>query len=311
MNLPNPRSGLHKVESLTAQQIDTFCQVYEQGGYAGAADALGLAGPTIWEQVKSLERIYQTKLFERVGRNVQPTTSGRALYEILRPLLATMVSTFERLAEATDHGTSQISLVTGVRMMLEELGKPLRRFQELFPNARLKLMNADNATAQRLVLEGKADLAILIEPPQDFIAKGIAYEYLYPIDYLVALPPRHRLIHKPKISLADLVNESLIVGNESTIGRKMLEQARFRLGINIPLTIVAETDNSAMTLACVQAGLGIGIIAGRTNGNLTRRVTIRNVSGEMGQANVVAAYRKGRELTHSLHRLLALIQSIT
>ncbi|MDZ4851412.1 MAG: LysR family transcriptional regulator [Pirellulaceae bacterium] len=67
MNLPSPRSGLHKVDSLTAQQIDTFCQVYEQGGYAGAADALGLAGPTIWEQVKSLERIYQTKLFERVG----------------------------------------------------------------------------------------------------------------------------------------------------------------------------------------------------------------------------------------------------
>lgn len=298
------------VDSLTLQQIITFCQVYEQRGYVGASETLGLAGPTIWEQVKSLEKIYKTKLFDRSGRNIRPSAAGESLYEMLRPILASVVSTFERLAEETNESAQQISLVTGVRMMLEELGTPLRKFRESYPEACLRLLTADNASAQQFVLEGKADMALLIEPSQAMIAPGIAFERLYRIDYLVALPPKHRLIRQASIRMADLTNEALIVGNPNTIGRKMLEQSRFRLGITDPLRIVAETDNSATTIACVRSGLGIGIIASRPNGNLTKHVATRSIADEMGQVHVVAAYRKGRMLTRALLALLDLIRQL-
>jgi len=52
---------LNRAESLSVQQINTFCRVYELGGYAGASEQLGLAGPTMWEQIKALERIYKTR----------------------------------------------------------------------------------------------------------------------------------------------------------------------------------------------------------------------------------------------------------
>ena len=111
---------------MTVQQIITFCSVYERGGYAEAAKSLNLAGPTIWEQVKNLEKIYRTKLFVRSGRNVVPTEGGDALYELLRPLLATVNSTFERLAEETDASAMQIGLVVGVRMMLDDLCRSIK-----------------------------------------------------------------------------------------------------------------------------------------------------------------------------------------
>jgi DNA-binding transcriptional LysR family regulator len=108
-----------------------------------------------------------------------------------------------------------------------------------------------------------------------------------------------------------LTEEALIVGNLNTIGRKMLEQARFRLGITAPLRIVAETDNSAITIACVRSGLGIGIIASRSHGNLTKNVTTRSIANEIGQVHVVAAYREGRILTNALRTLLKLVSQIT
>ena len=125
---------LNRAESLSVQQINTFCRVYEFGGYAGASEQLGLAGPTIWEQVKTLERIYKTVLFKRSGRNIRPTPAGDVLYGLLTPLLATVESTFEILAEQADLGSLQIRLVTGVRMMLEELGQPLRDFKRSYPD---------------------------------------------------------------------------------------------------------------------------------------------------------------------------------
>jgi DNA-binding transcriptional LysR family regulator len=195
-------------------------------------------------------------------------------------------------------------------MMLEELGVPLRQFQVRYPEARLVLKTADNVSAQQFVLEGKADLALLIEPSPTLVAPGIACERLYPIEYLVALPPRHRFIRKASITLADLTEEPLIVGNPDTIGRKMIEQARFRLGISAPLRIVAETDNSATTIACVRAGLGAGVIASRPGGCLTKQVVTRSIACEIGQVHVVAAYREGRILTIALRTLLELIRQI-
>lgn len=295
-------------ESLTVQQMAAFCRVYECGGYAGAAEVLGFAVPTIWEQVKTLERIYAAKLFARSGRNITPTDRGHCLYEMLRPLLAGLESTFDRLEETVDTA-SEISLVTGARMMMEELGAPLRLFQKSVPQARLRLMTADNVTGQQMVLDGDADLALLIEPPPDMLARGIELETLYPVEYLVVLPPRHRLLCATAIRLADLMDERLIVGNSHTIGRMLLEQARFRLGMKKPLHIVAETDSSAITIACVRAGMGIGIIAGRPAGHLTRHVKTMSIADEVGQVQVVAAYREGRQLTDTIQRLLTLIRS--
>ena len=299
---------INRAESLSVQQLHTFCQVYECGGYSGASEILGLAGPTIWEQVKTLEKIYQTTLFKRQGRNIEPTPSGHTLYQLLSPLLATVESTFEVLAEQSNDALKPLRLITGVRMMLEDLGEPLREFKRSYPQVKLKLMIADNRAAQESVMEDKADLALLIEPPQDIISHGIAYEELYPIDYLAALPSRHRLTKKPELSLHELVQEPLVVGNPNTIGRRMLEQACFRLGIKTSLNIAVETDNSAVTLACVRAGLGVGIIAGRPNGNLTRHISTKSLSKDIGQVRVVAAYRKGRQLTQTLKTLLTCLR---
>jgi DNA-binding transcriptional LysR family regulator len=301
-------ADFERAHALTMQQIITFCEVYEKGGYVGASEALGLAGPTIWEQVKSLEKIYKTKLFDRTGRNIHPSVAGKLLYEMLRPLLASVDSTFEKIAEEANEYPQKIGLVTGARMMLEELGGPLGQFHQAYPQVKLALMTADNTSAQHFVLDGKADLALLIEPSPSMIAEEIHCERLYEIEYLVAMPRKHRLCRKTSITLEDLIEEELVVGNLNTIGRKMLEQARFRLGIEAPLKIVAETDNSAITIACVRAGLGIGLIASRPDGNLTKTVTTRSIASDVGRVYVVAAYRKGRILTKSLLTLLELVR---
>ncbi len=300
----------HQAESLSVQQLQTFCNVYECGGYAKAEERLGLAGPTMWEQVKALEKIYKTALFERAGRNIRPTAAGNALYELLCPLLAGVESTFEIMAEQTETAEKQVSLVTGVRMMLEELGKPLRQFMLAHQGVQMRLITADNRTAQESVLEGKANAALLIEPPPEILFHGIACERLYPIEYLAILPARHRLARKSDFSLKDLVYEPLIVGNPNTVGRQQLEQAIFRLGLSQKPFVVAETDNSAVTIACVRAGIGIGIIAGRPAGNLTRHVQARSLASELGHVHVVAAYEAGRNLTRLVRDLLDQIKLI-
>jgi DNA-binding transcriptional LysR family regulator len=283
-----------RAESLSMQQVYSFCAVYEQGGYAGAAEILGLSGPTIWEQMKSLERIYGTKLFQRNGRAVQPTQAAHVLYHLLSQIKVTVESSIDVVDAVDDTKPQTIRIVAGVRMIQEELGAALATFRSKHPTVIMKLMTADNREAQKLLLQDEADLALMIEPPADLIAPGIELQSLYAIEYLAALPRKHPLTKKATFSIKDLLDQPLILGNKNTVGRRMLEDACFRLGLRQKLNIVAETDNSAITLACVRAGIGIGVLAGISTGDLTKALTTRSLSNELGLVQVVAAKRCGR-----------------
>lgn len=294
---------------LSVQQLRTFCGVYKHRGYAAAEESLGLAVPTMWEQIKSLERTYGVALFERHGRSVAPTAVAEGLYRLVRPILASLESSFEVVDEHAGHPPDQISIITGVRMMLEELGASLREFHRTYPNVRLRLMHADNQTAQQRVLDEDADLALLLEPPPELARPGLTYERLYSNIALAVLPRRHRLAKQKTVRLADLIGEPLIVGNTHTVSRRLLEHALFREGQLSRIQISVETDNSAAAVACVRAGLGVAIITGKMNGILLKQVVAKSLRDELGRTHIVAAMRKGRERTQLLDDLLKSIQT--
>ena len=72
----------------------------------------------------------------------------------------------------------------------------------------------------------------------------------------------------------------------------------------------AETDNSAVTIACVKAGLGIGVLAGAANGPQLRPLASRSLRKHLGQARIVSLTQKGRQSTGAMRRLLELIHDI-
>ena len=64
---------------VTLHQLRCFLATLECGSFTKAADALGLAQPSLSEQIRFLERGMSTTLFQRVGRGVVPTEAARAL----------------------------------------------------------------------------------------------------------------------------------------------------------------------------------------------------------------------------------------
>ena len=76
-----------RATELSLQQLRTFRDVYELGGYAAAARKSLLSVPTIWQHIQSLEKQYGVRLFEKVGRRVEPTTAATRLYGAVDELL--------------------------------------------------------------------------------------------------------------------------------------------------------------------------------------------------------------------------------
>ncbi|HEY2412571.1 MAG TPA: LysR family transcriptional regulator [Pirellulaceae bacterium] len=294
-------------DNLAVQQIRSFCVVFEKQSYAAAAAELHLAVPTIWEQVRALEKQYQAALFVRRGRRIESTPTAALLYESLRSLLSGLDSTFELVREEGGNYPRTVTLVTGARMMLEDLGRPLKQFRDRYPHICLRLLHDHDKDAEELVVQGQADLALTLEPGPGLVGPGIVSQRAYQIDYLAVFPKRHPLARKATLTLGDLAAQPLIVGHVKTYGRQLLEEAFHHAGLLERVKVVAETDTSAFTIACVRAGMGVGVVAGRPTGILSRDLVTRSLASHLGQAWIAFLWKRGKHLTVSVQTLVQLI----
>jgi DNA-binding transcriptional LysR family regulator len=301
----------HAADFLSIQQLRAFCLVFERQSFTAAAAELGLSPPTIWEQVRALEGRYACVLFARRGRRIEPSPAATLLYDSLRPLLAGIDSTFPLLREAGGDYPRTLTLVTGARMMLEDLGPALGRFRQRFGNVTLRLMHGNAKAAEELVVRGEADLAMTLEPGPGLLGRGVAIERAYPINYLVLIPKRHPLAKVRSPALRDLVEHALVVGHRGTYGRQLLEQALHREGLLGRARIVAETDNSAFTIACVRSGMGVGVVAGRAAGFLSRDLVARSLQPQLGQAWIALLWKRGKLLSPTVTALIELVRDLS
>lgn len=294
---------------LTVQQIRTFFLVFELGSYSQAAREVKLSTSAIWEHVRGLERTYETKLFEKQGRQVVPTQAGHRLEAMLRPLLANLDSTREVMRQASGVLPRRITIVGGVRMFIEEVTSALHQFQQEYPEIVLEIIQGDGSIAEKMVIHGEADLAMSLEPGPGFTSGMLQIEPAYEIDFLLVTPSRHALIRKKSLRLADLVDYPLVLPCQKAYSRHLIDQAFHRQGLLDQMNIAVETTTSAFTAACVRAKLGIGIMAGQADGPLCKGLNSLNLSRWFGQARVVFMWKRGASVSPVVRKLADTIRN--
>lgn len=115
--------------------LRTFVRVSEVSSFTLAAESLGLPRSTVSEQVRALERLLGTQLFNRTTRRVQATQDGALLYERSKDLLSGM-DEIESLFCADDAelaGRLRVDLPTMMarRVIIPALPQFLQRFPRL------------------------------------------------------------------------------------------------------------------------------------------------------------------------------------
>lgn len=294
-----------RASELNIQQLYTFQQVIESGGYAAAAKVSHLSVPSVWQHIQALERAYGVPLFTRVGRQVAPTAAAKRLYEEVDEILTRIQSTFEIIN--TEPAPRAIRVVSGVRMFLEDLSQPMADFQKRFLSP-LRILHGNNQRAEELLLGGEADIALTLAPGFQQEASQLVYEPAYKVEFIAVCKKSHPLakFKTAAIPLEELVKHDLIVTLPGTHGRDALDQALHGEGLSARIAV--ETDNSGFTIRCASLGMGVGILAGRAEGELTKRLHVRSLRSQLGSRQIVFMWKRGRLLTESMLELIEAIK---
>jgi LysR family transcriptional regulator, low CO2-responsive transcriptional regulator len=237
---------------MTPTQLRAFHLVAESGSFSAAARASGLSQPNLSSQVTALEQAYGVRLFDRRGRSVLPTETGRQLHGITTRLFAVQDEARALLAGEQAPTRGHLRIAADSAHHVVPIMAALRNRTEGLTFA----LSIDNsAVVLERLLRHEADVAVM--------AKSVSDPRLHAMrlrtDRVVLfVPTRHALARRRRVSLSALAGQSLVLRERGSITREVLEQAMAAADVRPDAIVEVQTREGVRE--AVAAGFGIGAV---------------------------------------------------
>ena len=157
------------------RHLKTFKTIVDLGGFTKAAEHLGYAQSTITFHIKSLEEELGKPVFDRIGKKVILTETGK----FLLPNAIKMLNIYKDLKEVSSgNGEIKGELVISApeALLIYRLPPVIKEFKEKYPNVEIHLKHLDPLKLKSDLTQGDVDVAFIIDTERKY--EGIYFEEL-------------------------------------------------------------------------------------------------------------------------------------
>lgn len=182
--------------------LNAFIAIAEAGSFSEAAERLHLTQPAVSKRIAGLEQQLDTRLFDRLGREVSLTEAGRALLPRAYQILNVLDDTRRALTNLNGEVSGRLTLATSHHIGLHRLPPLLRAFTRQHPQVALDIQFLDSEVAYEEILHGRAELAVITLAPETREPVHAVAVWDDPLDFVAA--PEHPLARNGAVTLADV-----------------------------------------------------------------------------------------------------------
>ncbi|MFH2011419.1 MAG: selenium metabolism-associated LysR family transcriptional regulator [Pseudomonadota bacterium] len=243
------------------RQLEIFCKVVELGSFSKAGEATYLTQPTISEHIKTLEDNLDTKLLDRMGREVIPTKTGEILYGYAKKMLEMRVEAKQVLENFSGKMSGDIiiggSNIPGEYVLPHLLGK----FKNKYPDISICLMVGDTKEIIDQVINNKIEMGIVGAKIQD---RRLQYVEFIEDELILVVPPAHPWESKTSIRPEELESQPYISRERGSGTRMTIEKTLHNSGVNLnAIKVIAEMGSTEAIRQGIKAGIGAAILSKR------------------------------------------------
>ncbi len=239
---------------LEIRHLQLVVAVAEAGSISGGAARLALPQPAVSSQLRRIERILGTALFERSVNGVVPTEAGNRLLHHARAVIAAMTTLID------DVNPDSASRPFTIACYSPGVGPLLSQLHHLMPGAQWRTDVFDYHLSPQRVRRGLLDVAIGYSLSRDPVLplSGVAWSSLAREPIYLAVGPTHSLAGVPSVHLRDVHHEVWVARAGGPL-RDMLVDACAAAGF-VPDIRYNVVDNNAVR-TIVAAGHAVALAA--------------------------------------------------
>ena len=241
---------------MNIRQLVTFKLASENLNFTQTAKILNFAQSSVTSQIKTLETELGKPLFERLGKRLILTESGRQ-FKVYADKVIDLTEEVKVAIDGAEEPTGTLIIGAQESQCTYRLPPILKEFKTLFPRVKLifKPAHSDEMAREQL-LEGLLDVAFITDisrPVDAFTIEPLTQEKIK-----MVASPDHPLLTKSDVCPKDLEHETLLLTEFGCSYRNILEESLRSSGV-YPLNKLEFVSIEAIK-QCVNAGLGIAVL---------------------------------------------------
>jgi DNA-binding transcriptional LysR family regulator len=239
--------------------VQAFVAIAELGGFNKAAHQLHITQTALTRRIQKLEAYLGLKLLDRTTRRVELSAVGREFLPQARNLVQEMTAALEQLKDMSAQGRGQFTLACVPSMTSHILPQVIRRYADMHPDNRIRLLDASSHEVRQAVLHGQAEIGIAVngEKHPD-LKETVLFED--PLYFLCRSP--HPLQHKKSVTWSDMRDTDLIVVSSFMATRVFMDYQLAKRGLRLQGNY--EVQHHATAINLVAAGVGSAILPSST-----------------------------------------------
>lgn len=238
---------------MTLRHLKIFVAVYQNSSITKASEQLHIVQPSVSLAIKELENYYGICLFDRIGRRIYPTISGTQFYDYALHIVSLFHEMEQNVRNWDTLGTVRVgaSITIGISLLPDII----REFKIQHPDIQVTVAIRNAETVEQYVMDNKVDFALTEGDPT---SKLLHRELLLQSRFCLIVPPDHPLVHKESVKLEDLLPYPLLLREEGSASREMVES--LFCSRNYTPTSTWESASTQALVRGVANNLGITII---------------------------------------------------
>lgn len=233
-----------------------FYYVAKYSNFTRAANVLLSSQPSVTRSIQNLESELGCRLFIRSKHGVTLTPEGKLLYRYVAPACERILRGEEELGLALGLHGGSVSIgatETALHCLLLDL---LTRFQEEYPDVKMRISNGPTSQVISDMKEGRTDLAVVPTPFQ--IEKPYVSVRLRPFKSVLVGGPRFAHLCGAPMRLSDLKQYPLAGLSGSTMSYRFYEDYFAAHGLSLHYDI--EMANADLLLPVAMHDLGLAFV---------------------------------------------------
>jgi len=238
----------------TLRQLEIFRAVSRTESVSRAAEQLFLSQSATSTSLGELERQFDLKLFDRVGKSLRINETGRQLLPRAVELLDRASEIEAQLSGHAGFGEMHIGATLTVGNYLATL--LIAEFLHEHPESRIHLQVHNTKTIVQQIAKHELDLGLI---EGDCNHPDLEVEPWIADELVIFCPPNHSLAKKKNISIKALIKEPWILREKGSGTRETFDRA-FQ-NHHAQLNIRLELEHTEAIKRAVESGLGIGCIS--------------------------------------------------
>lgn len=271
---------------MISQHLRTFLAVAQTNSFSAAAKQLGVSQPYVSRQIKHLETLSESLLFERMGRSIRITDLGRDLMGVARRMVDSELDAYELLNNARYMQAGYLRIAAVGPYHLNQL---LAAFKQRYPKVHVSVRFGDSARVEQAVIEMDADIGILAVNRR---LPHCEQRTIRRCPIVLQVPRSHPLALQKSVSIKALAGESFLFREPTSTTRRLFDALLLEHDVQVHSTL--ELGSREAIRLAVASRFGLGYVS-EDECDPHPDVCYVRIEESQAMTNATLVWRAGRE----------------